>query len=150
MCFGWSSDHRVKLLIKLLLFIAWPLAVQAQPWRLESSSKPGEIGHGAVLVIKHLAGPVNAEMQLVFFDEQRCQLRIASNASSKTAKPLDEIGRALQAVAVCNGGYFHAGGDFGPAGLEIANGVRTDTFLPGAMGRWLDGATGQSRVGVGE
>jgi len=126
----------VNLLPTLLLLAAWPLVAHAQTWRLESSSKPGEIGHEAALVIKNISGPVRAELKLVFFDERHCQMRIVSNASSKTAKPLDEIGRTLQAVAVCNGGYFHAGGDFGPAGLEIAHGVRTDQF---SSGEWVGG-----------
>lgn len=120
----------------LLLIFALPYSVQAQTWRLESSSKLAPLGHEAGFVIKQIGGPSKAEMRLVFFDEKHCLMRVASNADSKTAKPLDEIGRAQQAVAVCNGGYFHAGGDFGPAGLEIANGTRTDKFLPG---EWVGG-----------
>ena len=115
----------------LLLIFALPCSVQA-----DTSSKLAPLGHEAAFVIKMIAGPAKAEMKIVFFDEKHCLLRVVSNADSKTAKPLDEIGRAQQAVAVCNGGYFHAGGDFGPAGLEIANGVRTDKFTGG---EWIGG-----------
>lgn len=120
----------------LLLLMILSLAGQAQTWRVESSSKLTPLGHEAGFVIKQIAGPAKAEMKLVFFDEKHCLMRVASNADSKTAKPLDEIGRAQKAVAVCNGGYFHAGGDFGPAGLEIANGTRTDKFTGG---EWVGG-----------
>ena len=125
----------MKLKLLLLIF-ALPCIGQAQMWRLESSSKPAPLGHEAGFVIKQIAGPAKAEMKLVFFDEKHCLMHVASNANNKTAQPLDEIGRAQQAVAVCNGGYFHAGGDFGPAGLEIANGKRTDKFTGG---EWVGG-----------
>ncbi len=112
----------------LLLIFSMSCGAQAQTWRLESSSKQISLGHEASLVIKQIVGPSKTEMKLVFFDEKHCLMQVASNADSKTAKPLDEIGRTRQAVAVCNGGYFNAGGDFGPAGLEVSNGNRTDQF----------------------
>lgn len=120
----------------LLSLLALPCIVQAQTWRLESSSQLAPLGHAAGLVIKTITGPAQAELKLVFFDEQHCLLRVASNASRKTAQPLDAMGRSLQAVAICNGGYFHAGGDFGPAGLEIVQGTRTDKFTGGD---WVGG-----------
>jgi len=119
----------------LLLLMVLSLVGQAQTWRLESSSKLAPLGHETGFVIKQIVGPSKAEMKLVFFDEKHCLLRVASNEDSKTAKPLDEIGRTLKAMAVCNGGYFHAGGDFGSAGLEISSGSRTDQFR--ADGGWV-------------
>ena len=121
--------------LPMLLILALPCIVQAQTWRLESSSRLAPLGHEAGFVIKQISGPTKVEMKLVFFDERHCLMRVVSNADSKTAKPLDEIGRVQQAVAVCNGGYFHAGGDFGPAGLEISSGSRTDQFR--ADGGWV-------------
>lgn len=118
-------QHSDKLLLALLALM---LVGQTASWRLESSSKLAPLGHGAGFMIKQIVGPSKVEMRLVFFDEQNCVLRVMSNADSQTAKPLDEIGRAQQAMAVCNGGYFHAGGDFGPAGLEISGGKRADRF----------------------
>ncbi|MFN0075691.1 MAG: hypothetical protein ACKVY0_04370, partial [Prosthecobacter sp.] len=81
----------------LLLIFALSCSVQAQTWRLESSSNLAPLGHEAGFVIKQIAGPAKAEMKIVFFDEKHCLLRVVSNADSKTAKPLDEIGRAQQA-----------------------------------------------------
>lgn len=116
-----------------LLSLLWILStclVQAQ-WRLESSTDAAPLGFGASFVIKTVNGPAKAELKLVIFDEKECRIRVVANADRKTAKPLDVIGRAEKALAVCNGGYFHAGGDFGSAGLEIAGGVRTDKFTGG-------------------
>lgn len=123
----------MKRWFHLLLLVMPCVMAHAQAWRLESSSKPGDLGHEAALVVKQLGGPVKAELQLVFFDERHCRMRVASNAGSKSARALDALGRDLQAVAVCNGGYFHAGGDFGPTGLEISDGVRTGTFAGGEL-----------------
>lgn len=108
----------------------------AQAWRLESSSKAASIGHGASYVVKQVVGPVKMEIRLVVFDEKQCQMRVVANAERKTAQPLDALGLAENALAVCNGGYFHAGGVFGPSGLEIAKGVRTDKFIAGL---WVGG-----------
>ncbi|MCB1277501.1 phosphodiester glycosidase family protein [Prosthecobacter sp.] len=105
-------------------------------WRLESSSKAASVGHGAVYVVKQISGPAKAEIRLVVFDEKQCRLRVVVNSDRKTALSLDELGLAENALAVCNGGYFHAGGDFGPAGLEIAGGVRQDKFTAGP---WVGG-----------
>ncbi|MGV3659813.1 MAG: phosphodiester glycosidase family protein [Prosthecobacter sp.] len=112
----------------LLVLLLLSLVGQAQPWRLESSSHAGSLGHGAGFVIKKLVGPAKAEMKLVIFDEKNCQMRVVANAERKSARSLQRIGHAEKALAVCNGGYFHAGGNFGPAGLEIADGRRTGTY----------------------
>lgn len=112
----------------LLLLMLLSLVGQAQPWRLDSSTRSESLGHGAEFVTKKLAGPAKVEMKLVFFDEKTCQMRVAANADPKSALSLQKIGHVQKALAVCNGGYFRAGGDFGPSGLEIADGKRTGTY----------------------
>lgn len=116
---------REKLLLALLALM---LVGQTSSWRIESSSKAAPLGHEAVFVIKTISGPTKVEMKLVFFDEKQCALHVGVNATQYTAAPLDELGSEAKALAVCNGGYFHAGGDFGSAGLEIASGKRADEF----------------------
>lgn len=110
-----------------LLWLMLPCLVQAQ-WRLESSTKAAPLGHGAMFVIKTVSGPVKAELKLVLFDEKDCQIRVVANPDRQTARPIDDIARSENALAVCNGGYFSAGGDFGPSGLEITKGIRTSRF----------------------
>jgi len=112
----------------LLALLALMLAGQTPSWRLESTSKAAPLGHEAFFVIKTLNGLAKVEMQLVFFDATNCALHVAANASRSMAKPLDELGTSARALAVCNGGYFHADGNFGPVGLEIAGGKRADEF----------------------
>lgn len=114
-----------RLLLCLMLL---SLVGQAQPWRLESSAPSDSLGPGAGFVTKKLVGPASAEMKLVFFDEKHCQMRVVTNAGPKSARSLQAIGHAEKALAACNGGYFHAGGDFGPSGLEIADGKRAGTY----------------------
>lgn len=120
---------------RLLLFGLMSLALvgQAQPWRLESSSELSPMGHGAFFVVKKFTGPGKLEMKLVIFDDRHCQFRVVANADAKTARSLKEIGQVQKALAVCNGGYFHVGGNFGPSGLEIADGKRTDVFSVGDL-----------------
>ncbi len=112
----------------LLLLMLLSLVGQAQPWQIESTSQPGSLGHGASFVVKKLAGPGKAEMKLVFFGEKQCQLRVVANADRESARSLQAIGHAEKALAACNGGYFHADGDFGPTGLEITDGRRVGTY----------------------
>jgi len=116
---------REKLLLALLALM---LVGQTSSWRIESSSKAAPLGHEAVFVIKTIRGPAKVEMKLVFFDEKQCALRVGVNADSLMAAPLNELGTEAKALAVCNGGYFDAGGSFGPSGLEIAGGKRADEF----------------------
>ncbi|WP_395743130.1 phosphodiester glycosidase family protein [Prosthecobacter sp.] len=113
----------------VLALMALMLAGQTPSWRLESTSQAAPLGHEAVFVVKTINGPAKVEMKLVFFDEQQCALRVGVNTIRATAKPLNQLGAEAKALAVCNGGYFHAGGDFGPAGLEIAGGRRAATFV---------------------
>lgn len=127
----------MKLLLCLLVLTC---SAQAQQWRLVSSSKAEPMGQEVQYVVKQIAGPAKVEMKLIFFDEMQCSLRVVANGDRQTARSLAEIGLAKKALAVCNGGYFNAGGDFGPAGLEIADGVRTgkpvaDQWFGGLMVR---------------
>ena len=112
----------MKLLLCLLVLTC---SARAQQWRLVSSSKAAPMDHGVAYVVKQIAGPAKAEMRLVFFDEKQCKMHVVANGDPKTARSLEAIGLAKKALAVCNGGYFNVSGDFGPVGLEIAEGVRS-------------------------
>lgn len=116
----------------LLFWLVLTCCAHAQ-WRLESSTDAAPLGHNALFVVKTVSGPAKAELKIVIFDEKDCGIHVVANVDRKTARPLDVIGRAEKAVAVCNGGYFHAGGDFSSAGLEIAGGVRSDKFTGGEL-----------------
>jgi uncharacterized protein YigE (DUF2233 family) len=87
-----------------------------------SQSEAAPLGHGASFVRKQVAGPVDAELKLVFFDTARCALRVVSQTSKPAAGTLREAMRGIGALAGCNGGYFTP--DFMPLGLEISQGVR--------------------------
>ncbi|MBB5034933.1 phosphodiester glycosidase family protein [Prosthecobacter vanneervenii] len=115
---------REKLLLSLLVLL---LAGMSLSWRLESSSKAAPLGHDATFVIKTITGAKKVEIQLVFFDEKQCTLRVAVNPSRQMAAPLNEIAAEAKALAVCNGGYFHVD-NLTSDGLEIADGRRADEF----------------------
>lgn len=117
---------------RLVMLAMLPVCFAQAQWRLESSTDAAPLGHGAVFVVKPVTGPIKTELKLVIFDGRSCHVRVVANPDQKTARPLEAIGRAEGALAVCNGGYFHAGGDFGPSGLEVAGGVRASTFTGGA------------------
>ena len=123
---------REKLLLALLALM---LVGQTSTWRIESTSKAAPLGHEAVFVIKTIRGPTKVEMKLVFFDEKQCAIRVGVNADRLMAAPLNELGTEAKALAVCNGSYFDVSGDFGPSGLEVAGGKRTDTFVK--SGGWV-------------
>lgn len=124
----------MKLLLCLCLLTC---SARAQQWRLVASSRAVKLGHDAEHVIKQIAGPAKAELRLVFFDEKQCELRVAVNHDRKTARPLDALGLAEKALAVCNGGYFEPGSsDMRPVGLEIAQGLRSGKFT---TGQWMGG-----------
>jgi Phosphodiester glycosidase len=113
---------KMGLMVGVLL-LAWPAC--SQP-RLTSSTKPVELGPGASFVVKKVAGAKEFELKLVFFDEALWTLRVAANPDRKNAKGLEAMARDAGAAAACNGGYFTP--QFGPIGLEIADGVRGGEF----------------------
>jgi hypothetical protein len=123
----------MKLLLCLFLLTC---SAQAQQWRLVSTSKAEPVGHGAHYVVKQIAGPAKAEIRLVLFDEKQCEVHVMANGNPKTAWSLEEIGHSKKALAVCNGGYFNVGGDFGPVGLEIAEGIRSNKPV---VDQWFGG-----------
>lgn len=123
----------MKLLLCLILLTC---SAQAQQWRLVSTLKAEPLGPGAFHVVKQIAGPAKVEIRLVVFDEKQCELKVVANDDPRAAWKLDEIGQARKALAVCNGGYFNVSGNFGPVGLEIAEGTRSDKFI---AGEWVGG-----------
>lgn len=95
---------------------------QAQ-WHVSSQTAAASLGYGASFVQKHLSGPVEAEMKLVFFDAKQCALRVVAHPAKSKAGSLSEAMRRVGAIAGCNGAYFTP--EFMPLGLEISQGVRS-------------------------
>ena len=89
-----------------------------------------ELGHGAWQVTRQVQGPTAVKLELVFFEESTCRLSVASNDSRKGARALSQFATEAGAIAGCNGGYFRAGGNFGPVGIEIAGGKRARALEP--------------------
>jgi len=102
-------------------------------WRLVSESEKLDLGHGAWQTKKQAKGPADMELTLVFFDAKTTRTEFVAQTAPerRQARTLKELAEASSAIAVCNGGYFTR--EFGPAGLEIAGGVRT--------GKWQSGLT---------
>jgi uncharacterized protein YigE (DUF2233 family) len=107
------------------IWMALLLVLGFAAWRLEVFAQPLELANGACYVPRRAGGVV---LHLVFFDESKVTLRVLSNPGRGSEKQLDDWGREQKALAVCNGGYFDLG-DRSPSGLEIADGVRSGTFL---------------------
>jgi exopolysaccharide biosynthesis protein len=91
-----------------------------------------ELDHGTRKVARQVSGRAHVEIHMILFDEAQCRLEVARNATRTGAKAIGAIASAAGALAACNGGYFHAGGDFAPTGLEIAKGVLTGAVEPPA------------------
>jgi uncharacterized protein YigE (DUF2233 family) len=92
-------------------------------WTVSSTAPPTSLGSGAAFVKKKLAGPVQADLKLVFFSASQCSLRVVSQPTLAGAGSLGEAMRTAGALAGCNGAYFNP--QFAPLGLEVASGVRT-------------------------
>jgi uncharacterized protein YigE (DUF2233 family) len=115
----------MKRLAALLLWLVMigPLAAQLS---VLSQTKPLPLGSGAWEVVKKVRGAGSeAELNLVFFDSDRCTLRVLDQTSQSNAA-LDRRLSGTRAVAGCNGGYFTP--EFTPLGLMIAEGKRTGSF----------------------
>ena len=112
-----------KLAALLALFIAGPLSAQ---WTVVSQSKPLPLGSGAWQVVKKVrGGGSEAELNLVFFDTDRCGLRVLDQ-TPKGRSALDRRMSGTRAVAGSNGGYFTP--EFRPLGLMISEGKRTGAY----------------------
>ncbi len=94
-------------------------------WKLDSNSKPQDLGHGATFIIKRIG---SIKLQLVFFEESKTTLRVVSNTDRASGQGLDAWGHSTGALAVCNGGYFEVG-KLLPSGIEISQGKRSGTLL---------------------
>lgn len=108
-------------ILQIMLWAAGLTTAEAQ-WRVSAQTKTEPLGHGAWFVRKDLAGPVEAELKLVFFDATRCALRVVDQPSRANAGSLGEAMRGMGALAGCNGAYFTP--EFAPLGLSVSQGVR--------------------------
>ena len=106
---------------------ALPFNDGAATWRLVESRPIASLANGATVVSRTITGPAKCTLTLVFFDEKNCRVQVASQSSQKDSKFIADWAAQTQAIACCNGGYFNPA-TMQPAGLEIANGVRTGTF----------------------
>ncbi len=71
-----------------------------------SNPKPLPLGSGAWQVVKKVRGEgTEAELNLVFFDSDRCTLRVLDQGG-KGSSALDRRLSGTRALAGCNGGYF--------------------------------------------
>lgn len=108
-----------------ILWLAAVLPLHAQ-WAVVSQSKPTPLGDGAWQVEKRVRGEgSDVEMNLVFFDSDRCTLRVLDQ-TSKGHVALDRRLSGTKALAGCNGGYFTP--EFTPLGLMIADGQRSGAY----------------------
>jgi hypothetical protein len=97
-------------------------------WEILSETVKQEIQPGVWQVTKKAKAGRELELSLVFFDAKKTRTCVAAQASQvrKDAKSLESLASTSAAIAACNGGYFTP--QFGPAGLEIAQGVRTGAW----------------------
>jgi hypothetical protein len=114
---------RGKLTAMLLILAAGSLNAQ---WKVVSQTKPLPLGSGAWEVVKKVrSGGSEADLNLVFFDTDRCVLRVLDQ-TPKSRSALDRRMSGTRAVAGCNGGYFTP--DFRPLGLMISESKRTGVY----------------------
>jgi exopolysaccharide biosynthesis protein len=89
----------------------------------------------AVYVRRILRGPSPVELQYVVFNDTKVDLKVIPQVSQRDALTITRIAKKSGAIAVINGGYFNAGGDFGPCGLEIGDGKRSGSLeTPSPLG----------------
>lgn len=122
-----SSPSRLISRFALFLLLMGVI-VEALPaqWTVRSQSAPAKLPGGAVQVKKHLAGPTEAELNLILFTSGKYDLRVVRQAERDKAVSLATKMRELGAIAGCNGGYFTP--DFMPLGLEVSDGGRRGAF----------------------
>jgi len=114
-----------KLAVLLTISLAWLAPLNAQ-WAIVSQSKPLPLGSGAWQVVKKVRGEgAEAELNLIFFDSDRCTLKVLDQ-TSKNSVALDRRMSGTRAVAGCNGGYFTP--ELRPLGLMIAEGKRIGAY----------------------
>ncbi|WP_081888094.1 phosphodiester glycosidase family protein [Verrucomicrobium sp. BvORR034] len=109
----------------LLLMSAMVETLPAQ-WTVRFQSAAERLSGGAVQVKKQLAGPTEADLNLILFTSGKYDLRVISQPDRAGAVSLATKMKELGAVAGCNGGYFTP--EFQPLGLEISNGARAGAF----------------------
>ena len=120
---GFRKTGILALLLLAVVLGMMPVKAQAQ-WTFVAETPKEDLGHGTWKVDRTIKATRELTLSLVFFSTQttRTSLEVQASPDRNQAKPLSEIAVSHGAIAGCNGGFFSP--DFGPAGLEIIQGVR--------------------------
>jgi uncharacterized protein YigE (DUF2233 family) len=126
--------RRVGLVVCLFASIGlWAIGISKEP----SSPSPVMVAmkNEAVYTRRILRGSSPAELQYVIFNDANIDLKVIPQNLPREASTINDVARTSGAIAVINGGYFNAGSDFSPCGLEIGNGKRSGSLeTPSPLG----------------
>jgi hypothetical protein len=88
-----------------------------------------ELVDGVNLVKCEVGGAASCKVTMITFTEAKHTIRILSQSERhrQGARLIDAIAASTNAIAACNGGYFHPHHML-PANLEICDGKRTGTY----------------------
>lgn len=105
-----------------------PVPDASAQWQLISETPRQDLGHKAWQATRKVRSSVELSLSLIFFEaaSTRQMVVIQNTPDRNRAKTVPELAMAHGAIAACNGGYFSP--EFGPDGLEIAQGVRRGTW----------------------
>lgn len=120
----------MRVLVLLWLALSLETGLQAQ-WRIASQSAPAALTGGAVHVRRAVSGPADVELQLVFFEAAKCDLRVIDQPQRVSAGSLGDAMRSGNYIAGCNAGYFTP--EFAPLGLVISNSTRAGSFQKSSL-----------------
>ena len=119
----------MKTLVSLVSLFVLSSCSDSAAWSGTDAGTAVPLGSGAMHVKRHVNGPDDADLNLVFFDSTQFFLKMfAQNGIQKDARALAEVLRPSGAVAGTNGGYFELR-PFGPAGLMISGGSPSGTLV---------------------
>jgi len=120
----------MKTLSALFMFAA--LTTASAQWHVISQSEPRMLGHGVWQEEKEVVGEGKVKLQLIHCSVAKVEIAVAAQTASlaKDALKLDNWGRSLGAIAICNGGYFDPP-KFAAAGLQISSGLTRGAFIKG-------------------
>ncbi len=126
LCLMVSSFRLISHLAPLFLVMGVIVETLPAQWTVRSQAGPVKLPGGAIQVKKQLAGPTEAELNLILFTAGKYEMRVVHQPERDKGVSLATKMRELGAIAGCNGGYFTP--DFLPLGLEVSDGVRSGTF----------------------